>query len=56
MDNFTLELAIKTHILMVWNRYYKNTSRAARALGIGRTTMYRKLKEYGEETNKKERS
>ncbi len=37
----------KVHILQTLERYGWNHSRAAEALGIGRTTLWRKLKEYG---------
>jgi transcriptional regulator of acetoin/glycerol metabolism len=36
----------KTHILQTLERYGWNHSRAAEALGIGRTSLWRKLKEY----------
>jgi transcriptional regulator of acetoin/glycerol metabolism len=52
-DQFNLEAVIKEHILQVWVCYFKNTSRAAKALGIGRTTLYRKLRAYGEDTSSK---
>ncbi len=37
----------KTHIVQTLERLGWNHSRAAEALGIGRTTLWRKLKEYG---------
>ncbi|HLC42556.1 MAG TPA: sigma-54 dependent transcriptional regulator [Methylomirabilota bacterium] len=37
----------KTHILQTLERCGWNYSRAAESLGIGRTTLWRKLKEYG---------
>jgi len=37
----------KTHIIQTLERCGWNHSRAAEALGIGRTTLWRKLKEYG---------
>ncbi len=37
----------RTHILQTLERCGWNHSRAAEALGIGRTTLWRKLKEYG---------
>ena len=35
------------HILQTLERFSGNHSAAAEALGIGRTTLWRKLKEYG---------
>ena len=35
------------HILQTIERFGRNHSSAAEALGIGRTTLWRKLKEYG---------
>jgi two-component system response regulator HydG len=43
----TLAEAEKTHILQTLERFGGNHSGAAGALGIGRTTLWRKLKEYG---------
>jgi DNA-binding NtrC family response regulator len=43
----TLAEAERTHILRILERYGWNHSRAAEALGIGRTTLWRKLKDYG---------
>jgi two-component system response regulator HydG len=40
----------KSHIIQTLERCAWNHSRAAEALGIGRTTLWRKLKEYGLET------
>jgi DNA-binding NtrC family response regulator len=45
----TLAEAERTHIIQILERYGWNHSRAAEALGIGRTTLWRKLKEYGVE-------
>jgi two-component system response regulator HydG len=42
----TLEEVEKTHILQTLERYGWNHSRAAEALGIGRTSLWRKLREY----------
>jgi two-component system response regulator HydG len=42
----TLAEAEKLHILQTLERYGWNHSRAAEALGIGRTSLWRKLKEY----------
>jgi DNA-binding NtrC family response regulator len=49
----SLEELNREYIIMVWKSYYQNTSRAAKALGIGRTTLYRKLRGYGEDTSSK---
>jgi DNA-binding NtrC family response regulator len=43
----TLAEAERAHILRILERYGWNHSRAAEALGIGRTTLWRKLKDYG---------
>jgi DNA-binding NtrC family response regulator len=43
----TLAEAERTHILQTVERFGRNHSGAAEALGIGRTTLWRKLKEYG---------
>jgi DNA-binding NtrC family response regulator len=43
----TLADAERTHILQTLERFGRNHSGAAEALGIGRTTLWRKLKEYG---------
>jgi DNA-binding NtrC family response regulator len=43
----TLAELERTHILQTLERCGWNHSRAAEALGIGRTTLWRKLKEYG---------
>jgi len=43
----TLADAERTHILQTLARFGRNHSGAAEALGIGRTTLWRKLKEYG---------
>ncbi len=37
----------RAHIVQTLERHGWNHSRAAEALGIGRTTLWRKLKEYG---------
>jgi len=42
----TLAEAERVHILQTLERFGKNHSGAAEALGIGRTTLWRKLKEY----------
>jgi DNA-binding NtrC family response regulator len=39
--------AERAHILQTLERFGRNHSAAAEALGIGRTTLWRKLKEYG---------
>ena len=43
----TLADAERAHILQTVERFGRNHSGAAEALGIGRTTLWRKLKEYG---------
>src|SRR5262249_45223506 len=43
----TLAEAERTHIIRTLERCGGNHSRAAEALGIGRTTLWRKLKDYG---------
>ena len=43
----TLADAERLHILQTLERFGRNHSGAAEALGIGRTTLWRKLKEYG---------
>jgi len=43
----TLAEAERAHITQILERHGWNHSRAAEALGIGRTTLWRKLKEYG---------
>jgi DNA-binding NtrC family response regulator len=43
----TLADAERSHILTTLERVGRNQSAAAEALGIGRTTLWRKLKEYG---------
>ena len=43
----TLAEAERAHILQTLERFGRNHSSAAEALGIGRTTLWRKLKEYG---------
>jgi len=45
----TLAEVERAHIIEILERYGWNHSRAAEALGIGRTTLWRKLKEYGVE-------
>jgi DNA-binding NtrC family response regulator len=43
----TLAEMERDHILLTLERFGRNHSAAAEALGIGRTTLWRKLKEYG---------
>jgi transcriptional regulator with PAS, ATPase and Fis domain len=43
----TLAETERAHIIQMLERHGWNHSRAAEALGIGRTTLWRKLKEYG---------
>ena len=42
-----LETLTKHHILDVYHRHSSNKARTARALGIGRRTLYRLLDRYG---------
>jgi two-component system response regulator HydG len=51
----TLAEVEKSHILQTLERYGWNHSRAAEALGIGRTSLWRKLKEYQIEERWRER-
>jgi two-component system response regulator AtoC len=46
-DGWTLADVEKDHILRVLRRHQGNASAAARQLGISRTTLWRKLREYG---------
>jgi DNA-binding NtrC family response regulator len=46
-QQITLAEAERAHILTTLERFGRNHSGAAEALGIGRTTLWRKLKEYG---------
>ncbi len=43
----TLQEVEKSHILDVIEYFDGDKVKAAQALGIGKTTIYRKLKEYG---------
>lgn len=43
----SLEEVERAHIEHVWRQSAGNHSRAARTLGIDRTTLYKKLKRYG---------
>ncbi len=43
----TLAEAERAHIIQILERHGWNHTRAADALGIGRTTLWRKLKEFG---------
>lgn len=43
----TLAEKERTHIMQTLERCRWNRSRAAEALGVGRTTLWRKLNEYG---------
>ena len=45
--DFSLKEMEKDHILRALGHYNGNRKKAARALGIGERTLYRKLKEYG---------
>ena len=46
-QQITLAEAEQAHILQTLERFGRSHSEAAEALGIGRTTLWRKLKEYG---------
>ena len=46
-QQMTLAESERIHILQTLERFGRNHSGAAEALGIGRTTLWRKLKEYG---------
>ena len=46
-EGITLEELEKAYILMVLERVEGNRTQAARILGIGRRTLYRKLNDYG---------
>ncbi len=46
-DGWTLAEVEKEHILRVLRRHQGNASAAARQLGVSRTTLWRKLREYG---------
>lgn len=45
--DLSLESAVKRHIQRVLDQFEGNRSRAARALGIPRSTLYKRLREYG---------
>lgn len=42
-----LDKVIEAHVRAVHLRYHRNTTQTARALGVGRSTLYRWLKKYG---------
>lgn len=46
-ENLRLELMERQHILKVLNLYNGNITLSAKALGIGRNTLYRKMESYG---------
>ena len=46
-ENLKLEFMEKQHILKVLNRYRGNITLCAKALGIGRNTLYRKMESIG---------
>ncbi|HSP87605.1 MAG TPA: sigma 54-interacting transcriptional regulator, partial [Ignavibacteriaceae bacterium] len=46
-DSLNLEAVEKTHILSVLNQNHGNKTKTAEILGIGLTTLYRKLEAYG---------
>jgi transcriptional regulator of acetoin/glycerol metabolism len=43
----TLEELQREHVCGVFKHYNSNITRTCKALGIGRTTLYRKLVQYG---------
>ncbi len=45
-DSMNMEVMEKRHILKVLNHTHKNKTEAARLLGIGLTTLYRKIEQY----------
>jgi hypothetical protein len=47
MKSWTLKEIERAAILSAWQRCGYDAFAAARLLGIGKTTFYRKLKEYG---------
>jgi DNA-binding NtrC family response regulator len=47
LDDFSIQNLEKTQIEKALARFDNNRKKAARALGIGERTLYRKLKEYG---------
>jgi two-component system, NtrC family, response regulator HydG len=46
-SGLTLDDVERVHIIRIWEQSQGNHSRAARTLGIDRTTLYTKLKRYG---------
>lgn len=46
-ENLNLELMEKNHILKVLNLYGGNITLCSKALGIARTTLYRRMEKYG---------
>ena len=46
-DNADLETVNKLHVAVTYERFGGNKARTARALGIGRRTLYRLLEKYG---------
>lgn len=53
-EDYSLEYIEKEHILKVLKVYKGNISLAAKALGIGRNTLYRKMNDYGIDCSKME--
>lgn len=43
----TLDQVERDHVEAVYRYYHCNATRTSRALQIGRTTLYRKLRQYG---------
>lgn len=48
MDDLTLKKAKRDHVVRVWKMHEENISASARALNVGRATLSRWLKKWGE--------
>ncbi len=46
-DCYRMEFVEKQHIIKVLGKMSSNITMAAKALGVSRCTLYRKMKEYG---------
>ena len=51
-ENLKLEFMEKNHILAVMEKFKGNVTCAAKALGVGRNTLYRKLEKYNLEISR----